>query len=145
MAAVLVELCRRFEGVAPEDAPEDCVSIARVAERSGAVDQAERFARIAAERTEQPAVAFDALLLLARAAIRRKDWANATGLLAGAVLLPGLPAELTVETHLVLARLAEHRLRNFALALHHARLGAVAEEPAVHQRRLARLARRGSR
>src|SRR5581483_1819887 len=56
MAAVLAELCRRFDVVADDDPAEDCLGLARVSERSGDSSRAEALARAAAERALEPAL-----------------------------------------------------------------------------------------
>jgi uncharacterized protein YprB with RNaseH-like and TPR domain len=142
MAAVLAELCRRFEDIAPEDAAEDCFSLARVADRCGESERAERFARIAVERATAPQVAFDGLVFLARWAARRRKWNSAAVFLARALALPGLGSESLTQAHLALARLAEHRLKDLSRALHHARLGSRAEPAMASARRIGRLSRR---
>jgi uncharacterized protein YprB with RNaseH-like and TPR domain len=138
MAAVLAELCRRFDVLEENDAAEDCLGLARVSERSGDEPRAERLARAAAERAVEPEVALEAMALLARLAVRRRAWADAAEWLAQATTLR---CDGVALAHLAYARICEHGLKDYEKALHHARLAGSAEAPDVHARRLERLVR----
>ncbi len=142
MAAILAELCRRFEGLTPEDPAEDCLSLARVAIRSNAPDRAEVFARAAVDRSLHPQIAFEALVLLAQQAGRSRDSHAAAQWLEQAAALPGLGRVSLAETHLLLAKVYEHGLKNLVKALHHARMGSMAEGSLASARRIDRLGRR---
>jgi uncharacterized protein YprB with RNaseH-like and TPR domain len=142
MAAVLAELCRRFDVLSDDDPAEDCLGLARVSERSGDDPRAQSLARAAAERALEPSVALEACALLARLAVRRRAWAEAARWLEQATTLrcPGVAL-----AHLAYARVCEHGLKDFAKALHHAQHAAGAEAPDVHERRLTRLRNKGDR
>jgi uncharacterized protein len=142
MAGILVELCRRFEGLQPDDPAEDCLSLARIAVRCDQPARAELFARAAVERSEHPQVAFEALVLLAQWAGRRRSFADAAGWLERAAALPQLGRLEVAQVHLLLAKIAEHGLKDLSRALRHAQLGSFAEAPLASARRLDRLSRR---
>lgn len=142
MAAILAELCRRFEGLEPADAAEDCLSLARVAVRCEHEGRVELFALAAVERSGSPQVSFEALVLLAQRAGRRKDWVSAAERLERAAALPCLASLSLATAHLLLAKVAEHGLKDLPRALRHARLGSLAEEPLASAKRLSRLGRR---
>ncbi len=144
MAAILAELCRRFEGVSPDDAAEDCLSVARVAVRCDQPARAETFALAALERAGRPEVAFDALVLLAQRALKDRAWAEAAERLERAAALPDLDRERFAGAHLLLAKLCEHGLKDLPRALHHARHGTMAESAVAGAKRLARLTRRAA-
>ncbi len=136
MAAVLTELCRRFDAPSELDAPEDCLGLARVSERGGDDERARSLARAAFERSTEPSIAFESLALLARLAVRRRAWDEAAGWLERATAVHGEDVALA---HLVFARVCEHGLKDFTRALHHAGRAASAETPEAHTRRMARL------
>jgi uncharacterized protein len=142
MAAILAELCRRFEGLHDDDAAEDCLSLARVALRCEQQARAEVFALAAVERSQHPQVAFEALVLLAQGAARRRAFAGSAELLEQAAALPELGRLEFAQVHLLLAKVAEHGLKDLARALRHARLGSMAETSAASVKRLERLSRR---
>jgi uncharacterized protein YprB with RNaseH-like and TPR domain len=139
MAAVLAELCRRFDAPEASDAAADCLGLARVSERSRDAARAEQFARAAVQRAEEPQLELEACALLAKLATRRRAWSEAASWLERATRLCGPDVALA---HLAYARVCEHGLRDLRRALHHARLGAAAEGPEMNARRVARLARR---
>lgn len=141
MAAVLAELCRRFDAPGDDDEAEDCLGLARVAHRCGDEARASAFARAAAERARDIEVCFDACALLARLCVRRRAWGEAVSWLEQAA---ELPSQNVAVAHLVLARICEHGLKDFARALRHAALGAEAEDPQASAKRLERLTRRAS-
>jgi uncharacterized protein YprB with RNaseH-like and TPR domain len=141
MAAVLAELCRRLEGPLDDDAAEDCLGLAKVSERSGDDARAVLLATAAAERAAEPQVAFESYALLARLSSRRRAWLEAALWLERATTVRCRDVALA---HLAYARVCEHGLKDYAKALHHARLAAPAEAPELNARRLARLERRAS-
>ncbi len=144
MAGILAELCRRFEGLHADDAAEDCLSLARVAVRCEQPARAEIFALAAVERSRHPQVAFEALVLLAQGAGRRRAFSSAADWLERAAALPALGRNEFAQVHLLLAKLAEHGLKDLPRALRHAHLGSRAETSANSGKRLDRLARRVS-
>jgi uncharacterized protein YprB with RNaseH-like and TPR domain len=139
MAAVMAELCRRYDTPDETDAAEDCLGLARVAERSGSPFRAREFAEAAAQRASDPEVALEACALLARLAVRRRAWDEATHWLERATRLPSAHVALA---HLAFARVLEHGTRDFERALHHAQRAATVEAADVHARRVARLRKR---
>lgn len=139
MAAVLAELGRRVEAVSDDDAPEDCLSLAEVSLRAGDARRAEELAVLSAERARTGPTAFEGWWLAARLAGKRRDWRTAAQRLDLALGQPGAPREHVPEVHLALARVLEHRLKDRERALVHARLGAPAEKPDAHAKRVARL------
>lgn len=141
MAAVLAELNRRVDTTADTDAAEDCLSLAEVHARAEQLPRAEALAVLAAERAGAGRTAFEAWWLAARLAGRRRDWATVAHRLNTALGLPRLSRVETEALHLALARVCEHRLKDKARALHHARSGAAAEAPAANAKRVARLSR----
>jgi uncharacterized protein YprB with RNaseH-like and TPR domain len=141
LAAVLAELSRRVETPWDGDAAEDCLSLAELHARFGQPECAESLAVLAAERAGGGRTAFEAWWLAARLAGRRRDWATMAHRLDTALSLPRLSRAETEALHLALARVCEHRLKDKARALHHARSGAAAEAPAAHAKRIARLSR----
>jgi uncharacterized protein YprB with RNaseH-like and TPR domain len=144
MAAVLAELCRRYEAPSDEDAAADCLSLARVAWRANDFERATALSTIAASRAVDPAVEFEANLLAARCAIRARDFHQAVSLARLAAFDGRLPWLQRAQAHLILARLFEHRLKDGEAALVHARLSSAAEAADVHARRVARLEARAS-
>ena len=142
MAAILAELCRRFEGLHPEDPAEDCLSLARVALRCEQQARAEVFAIAAVERAVDPQVAFEALVLLAQGSARRRSFPAAADWLERAAALPELGRVQFAQAHVLLAKVAEHGLKDLPRALRHARLGSMAETSVASGKRLERLSRR---
>lgn len=139
MAAVLAELCRRFDALHDEDAAEDCLGLARVAERGGDERRAWRFASAAAKRTTDPEVALDACAFLAKLCVRHRAWDEAARWLHRATTLRSPRAALA---HLAYARVCEHGLKDLPRALHHAKLAGPAETAESNARRLQRLSSR---
>ncbi len=144
MAAILAELCRRFEGLHPDDAAEDCLSLARVALRCEQPARAAVFALAAVERSAHPQVAFEALVMLAQGAARRHAFPAAADWLERAAALPSLGHAELAQVHLLLSKLAEHGLKDLPRALRHARLGSMAESAPASAKRFDRLTRRVS-
>lgn len=114
--------------------PATALGLATVAARHGDDERALRFLGKATEG----AVAEHAWSLEAELRRRRGEYPKAVEALLRAVASSAEPAPL----HLRLAKLYEHRLRNFELARQHAALCAPAEEAPIHARRHARLAER---
>lgn len=145
LAAVLARLCAHFEDVRPEDDPRDHLAYARLAVRAGDAGRAVAFAQAAADGGE-PEVALDAFLLLAHLSRRRGDVeGEGEALLRALDAAEGSSAGRAPEAHLRLAKHFEHRRKDAARALMHARHTAGAEEPEAQLRRLARLERRLAR
>ncbi len=111
--------------------PATALGLATVAARHGDDARALRFL----ERATEGAVAEHAWSLEAELRRRRGEYVQAVEALLRAVTRSAAPAPL----HLRLAKLYEHRLRDFDLARQHAALCAPAEEAPSHARRHARL------
>jgi hypothetical protein len=146
MAALMGELAARAAGgdAAGRFEPSDMASLARTAMRAGAEALATALAEDAAAagaRLGQRAVAVRAGTLAARLH-RRKGNHHATHKL----LLEALDlAPDDASVHLSLAKLYEHKLRDPARALEHAKRAHGVEDPDEHARRVARLAHRVAR
>lgn len=143
LAAILAEVVRRFETLQEDDDPRDHYGYARVAERADDLGRALAFARAAAAGGGDSELTVDALLLTARLARRRGDPATEEASLRAALGPAATVSEaLAGGVHLRLAKLYEHRRRDAALALVHARCASAAEDPEANGRRLGRLTRR---
>ena len=114
--------------------PATALGLASVAARHGDDARALRFLSKASEGE----VAEHAWSLEAELRRRRGEYRESVDALLRAVERSTEPAPL----HLRLAKLYEHRLRDYDLARQHAALCGAAEEPVTHERRHARLAER---
>jgi uncharacterized protein YprB with RNaseH-like and TPR domain len=146
MAALAGELAARAAGdeASGRFEPSDMAGLARTALRAGAATLATAFAEDAASagaKLGQHAVAVRAGTLAATIHRRRGDHHATHRLLLEALALAPDDASL----HLSLSKLYEHRLRDPARALEHARRAGSAEDPLEHARRLARLSERIAR
>jgi uncharacterized protein len=133
----MVELVHRLASAWEERQtllPETALGLASVAVRHGDEARALRFL----ERASQGRVATEAWVLRAEVLRRKGAYAMAVEALHRALEQAKEPATL----HLSLAKLYEHRLRDFEAAQRHAMLCAEAEEPQAHASRWARLQRR---
>jgi hypothetical protein len=139
LAALLGHLAGGFRGAAEAQDPRDALGFAEVAFRAREYGAAETFAQRAAASADRT-VASLGLVVAARCRWRAADVRGAVELLERALGLA--PPRDAASLHLALAKLYEHRLKDPAAALQHARASAAAESPARHQRRLERLARR---
>ncbi len=133
----MVDLVNRLTGAWEEKhtlLPETALGLATVAARYGDDARALRFLG----RAEQGRVASEAWSLEAEVRRRRGEYQEAVTALHRALERSITPAPL----HLRLAKLYEHRLRDFEAARRHASLCGPAEEPVTHASRQARLAAR---
>ncbi len=141
LAALLGELCARFEGRSPtgRHGPEDAVALAHAALRGGDTQRALDRADDAEARPDAtPALRAAAHVVAARAQRQRRDpKATAARLQAALRHCPDDPA-----VHLQLATLFERTLDDPLQALHHAQAALGAEAPEARARRLQRLERR---
>jgi hypothetical protein len=142
LAAILAVLEERFRSVRRSDDPRDHLGFGRVALRAKDHARAEDFLRAAASGGGDPAVTAEALMLEARLSIRARDHHRARTLLEQALAQVADDEVLAPPLHLALAKLFEHRLGRFELALMHARRAAGMESEAAYLRRLVRLSRR---
>lgn len=117
--------------------PTVALGLAHLAAKNKDVPRALRFL----ERAAQGPTALQAWSLQAEVLQRNKEYRAAVEVLLRAVTASPQPAPL----HLRLAKLYEHRLRDFDAALHHARVAEVAEIASVHASRKQRLLRRAQR
>ncbi len=145
MAAVLTELCRRYERPSGDDAAQDCLGLAWVAFRANDLARALALARTAAERAAEARTAFEANLIAARCFERSKEWAQVVAFAALAAADPRVDWPDRARAHLMLARVWEHRLKDPSAALAHAQLAAAAEPAEANVRRLVRLGARAAR
>jgi len=136
LAALLGHLSERFAAPAEGVDCRDALGLAEVAFRVRDHERADAFAALAAG-SSRPDLASAALVIRARVRWRARDVAGAVAWLERAVALA--PRPLAPRLHLALAKLHEHRLRDFQRALQHAAQAAGAEPPAKAERRLQRL------
>ena len=141
LAAILGTMGRHFSRVVREDDPRDHLGFALVAERAKDHRRAASFAEAAAEGGGDLVTTLDALFLAARTARRARDWTAEENALARALCLSESTAARS-EAHLGLAKLKEHRVRDLAAALVHARNTSDAEGADACRHRVARLERR---
>lgn len=117
LAALVVALAERWDGTAPEHAPEDRYSVAKIAYRYGDHPRALARARDAADAGGSEALTTHALELGARAARKTEALDAEEALLLEA--LTHADEDDAVRVHLALAKLYEHRLRDLDRALDH--------------------------
>jgi uncharacterized protein YprB with RNaseH-like and TPR domain len=141
MAALLGTLAERFARAQAGADARDSLGFAVVAARTGDPARALQFARAAAS-TSRGALAADALSLVAKLSRRQGDVRDAAQALEQALHHAGEGELRSAQLHLALAKAYEHRLRDPARALGHARAARAAETTGEHQRRVARLERR---
>ncbi|MBK8169865.1 MAG: ribonuclease H-like domain-containing protein [Sandaracinaceae bacterium] len=143
LAAVLVALGERFHEVRSSDDPREHLSLAHLAMRADDGDRAWKFAR-AASTGGMDAVAAEAYALLAHLSKEKGDDAGAGEALRTALTHCNNDEEREGTIHLALAKLYEHRLKNYALALVHAAQATNAEGEEASRKRVARLQKRTS-
>jgi hypothetical protein len=117
LAALVVALAERWDGVLPHHAPEDRLAVAKVAYRYGDHPRALERARSAADAGGAAHVTAQALVLGAQAARKTDDRR-----VEEAMLLEALGHAIGAERaaiHLSLAKLYEHELRDYERALVH--------------------------
>ncbi len=136
LAALMVALAERWDGVQPHHPPEDQLAVAKVAYRYGDHPRALSRARAAADAGGSARVTAEALVLGAQAARKTDDRR-----VEEAMLLEALSHAVGSEragVHLTLSKLYEHTLRDYARALLHLEQAEDAEE---HERRAKRRTR----
>ncbi len=143
MAALLGRLAQRFARAHRDDDPRDLLSYARIAARAGDAERAAEFARVAAERATGGHAA-DAWLFHADLARKRRDWDTAEQGLEAA-LAEAVDDEQSGAAHLALAKLFEHRRKDFDRALRHAYHTRWMEGSAAWQKRIDRIERKRAR
>ncbi|MDQ3266727.1 MAG: ribonuclease H-like domain-containing protein [Myxococcota bacterium] len=152
LAALLAHLCEQFEAAPPAGDPRDLLGYAHLAFRAEDLPRASAFSAGVISSLQGPEnsgragarnLAAEALTLSARVALRIGEPQLAADSLERA--LRGCRPQVRSELHLALAKIYEHRLRDFASALRHAALTSPTEPGEEQTRRLERLARRGAR
>lgn len=141
LAALIAELVSHFDEVHGGDDPRDHLAYARVAERAGDPFRARSFASAAALGGGGADCTVDACLLGARIARREGDIEEEERALLQA--LDAADDEMRRSlVELTLAKLYEHRRKDWRRALAHAANTALVEGEEASQRRVARLIRR---
>lgn len=141
LAALIAELVIHFDEVHGGDDPRDHLAYARVAERAGDPFRARSFASAAALGGGGADCTVDACLLGARIARREGDIEEEERALLQA--LDAADDEMRRSlVELTLAKLYEHRRKDWRRALAHAANTALVEGEEASQRRVARLIRR---
>jgi uncharacterized protein YprB with RNaseH-like and TPR domain len=141
LAALVAELVSHFDEVHGGDDPRDHLAYAKVAERTGDSARARSFADAAARGGGASECTVEACLLMARMARRGGDIDGEEQALLSA-LDAADDERLRAVVCLSLAKLYEHRRRDFGRALEHATGTATAEGQDAADRRVARLRRR---
>jgi uncharacterized protein YprB with RNaseH-like and TPR domain len=141
LAAILATLADRYEALRPEHEPADQLGVARVAARADDAERAQRYAHAAAEGGGPNDVTVDALWLAAELARDRREDAERAVLLERA-LGEAPDDERAARLHLALAKHYEHRAKDYARALEHARCTVPAEGVADREHRVARIERK---
>ncbi len=141
LAALVAELVGHFDEVHGGDDPRDHLAYAKVAERTGDGARARSFADAAARGGGAPDCTVEARLMIARMARREGDVDGEEEALLAA-LEAATDDALRAVVGLALAKLYEHRRRDFERALEHAAWTGPAEGEDATERRLARLKRR---
>ena len=145
LAAILARLVHDYATVREDGEPEDHLSIAQLAARAADDARAVLFARAAARGSSAWQIATQAHSLVARVARRQGEHQLAALALAEALCAASPDALEASRVHLELAKLYEHRLRDPARALEHARACALAEDASTSARRVSRLEARIAR
>jgi hypothetical protein len=137
LAALVVALAERWDGVLPHHAPEDRLAVAKVAFRYGDHPRALERARSAADAGGASHVTTQALVLGAQAARKTDDRRVEEAMLLEA--LDHATGEQRAGIHLALAKLYEHELKDFDRALVHLAKAEEAEDVLAIAKRKARL------
>ncbi len=144
LAAILGNLGKHFESVQRADDPRDHLAYARLASRAGDPERALCFATAAVEGTGSDNLAVDALLLTAKLARQQGDHQAEARSLHRA-LEAGPDEEMAAVIHLALAKLYEHKLKDYRRALEHARHAVEVEGDEGNEKRLGRIERKAVR
>lgn len=137
LSAVLVALLERFESVRDADDPREHLSLAHLARRASDRERAASFA-VAASNGGMRDVATEAFQLIAKLKRAEGDHPGEVEALATA-LTHSADGDVAGAIHLALAKLYEHRVKNFEQALHHAELAAIVEGHDASTKRIARI------
>jgi uncharacterized protein YprB with RNaseH-like and TPR domain len=145
LAALMVRMGERFATVCKEDDPLDHYSMAQVALRAGDPPRALAFALAAAYGGGTEEISARALELAARIELERGELDLALSRLEEASVLGGAEPLLSSALHLRLAKLYEHKKKDYARAAEHARFTLLAEGEVSHERRGLRISSRAKR
>ncbi|MBK8014415.1 MAG: ribonuclease H-like domain-containing protein [Deltaproteobacteria bacterium] len=124
--------------------PIDQLSIAQLAARARDTARSLAFSDSVLSRSAEPTVVAEAALLSARLRAARGEVDSACEALLSALRVIEGEILLTSQVHLALAKLYEHKLRQYDRALEHGQRSRVAEGALAHEKRCARLARKMS-
>ncbi|MEM7137773.1 MAG: ribonuclease H-like domain-containing protein [Myxococcota bacterium] len=144
LAALVAKLVNHFDEVHGEDDPRDHLAYAKIAEKTGDRERARSFVHAAVEGGGESACTVEACLLAATIARREGD-TDGEGQALHAALDASEDDLQLAAVRLALSKHYEHRRKDLALALVHARGTALAEGDDASERRTARLERRISR
>jgi hypothetical protein len=142
LAAILGELVRRFRGEQVRQDARDQLGFANVAARAADHERALSFAHAAAEADVRGELAPDALYLAGELKLRGHDFEAASRAFQASLQAAGGNLEQAARAHLALAKLYEHKLKDFERAHAHARETAPLEGEDACARRVTRLARK---
>lgn len=145
LAALLAVLSERIERVRIDDDPIDHYAIAKVALRAKDYERSLSFAAAAAEGGGTNELTADAELLRGDLLKRQGAYGGARAAYEASVDAAGHDQLRAARAHLALAKLSEHRFKNYDRALVHARFTACLEGADEQGRRIARLTRRLAR
>ncbi|MBX7195067.1 MAG: ribonuclease H-like domain-containing protein [Sandaracinaceae bacterium] len=143
LAALVVALAERWDGVLPHHAPEDRLAVAKVAYRYGDHPRALERARDAADAGGAAHVTAQALVLGAQAARKTDDRRVEEAMWLEA--LEHAQGSERARVHLALAKLYEHELHDFDRALDHLSKAEEAEDASAIAKRKARLEKKRAR
>lgn len=137
LSAVLVALLDRFESVRDADDPREHLSLAHLAQRADDRDRAAKFA-LAASTSGMNDVATEAFQLIAKLRRAAGDHSGELDALSAA-LSHCADGDVRATLHLSLAKVFEHRMKNYEQALHHAERARDLEGQDASLKRIARL------
>ena len=142
LAAIMGTLAQRYDTLAPEHEPADQLGVASVAARAADHERAARYAEAAADGGGPSDVTADALWLAAELARKRDDDDARRELLHRGLEAAAGDDIRAARFHLALAKVYEHRMRDFESALVHARATDAVEGSADRDHRVARVLRK---
>lgn len=142
LAAIMGVLAERYDHLAPEHEPADQLGVAAVAARADDKERAARYAKAAAEGGGPRDVTADALWLASELARERDDHDARRELLHKGLEAAGDDTIRAARFHLALAKLYEHKTKDFELALLHAQRTTEVEGAADRDHRVARVMRK---
>ena len=145
LASLMGVLTTRYREVGTDDEPADYLGYAWVAMRAKDHERALSFSRAAAAAGGSLDVTVEACLLAARLLVARGEVHAARVQLEDGLVHGKADDEVVAALHLALAKLFEHRLKDFDRAREHADLSRGAESSDAFERRRARLDRTRAR